>query len=98
VGDPATAGPSQKVHPTPHPSTPTPNPPPNPQGTAAERVCEELSLDSAACMDLFVGALGVAMVLSLLCAVPIFKICRLSECGKAPGGGRGLGARGGGAE
>ncbi len=48
---------------------------PAPPGEAAELACEKLSLDSAACMDLFVGALGVAMVLSLLCAVPIFKVC-----------------------
>jgi hypothetical protein len=27
-----------------------------------------------------VGALGVALVLSLLSSIPIYKVCRLSEC------------------
>ncbi|GBF93178.1 hypothetical protein Rsub_05910 [Raphidocelis subcapitata] len=49
-------------------------------GEAAQLACEKLSLDTDQCLDLFVGALAVALVLSLLSAVPIFKACRLSEC------------------
>jgi hypothetical protein len=53
-------------------------------GEAAQAACAALSLDTEACLDLFVGVLAVGLVLSLLAAVPIFKACRLSECAARP--------------
>ncbi|KAI8470637.1 MAG: hypothetical protein J3K34DRAFT_521191 [Monoraphidium minutum] len=55
-------------------------------GEAAQIACERLSLDTQECLDLFVAALGVALVLSLLSVVPIYPVCRLAECAH-PGGG-----------
>ncbi|KAF8072842.1 hypothetical protein HT031_000502 [Scenedesmus sp. PABB004] len=52
-------------------------------GAAASEACRALDLDDAECVDLWLGALFVGMVLSLLSAVPIFKVCRLAECAHA---------------
>ncbi|MEW5308779.1 MAG: hypothetical protein WDW38_000711 [Sanguina aurantia] len=46
------------------------------------QVCQRLALDDDACFDLFLGALGLGMVLSLASAVPIFFVCRLQQCAR----------------
>ncbi|MEW5298553.1 MAG: hypothetical protein WDW36_001664 [Sanguina aurantia] len=51
-------------------------------GGAAGQVCQRLALDDDACFDLFLGALGLGMVLSLASAVPIFFVCRLQQCAR----------------
>ncbi|KAF6266791.1 hypothetical protein COO60DRAFT_1697256 [Scenedesmus sp. NREL 46B-D3] len=49
-------------------------------GEAADMACKTMQLPDDECVDLWFTALGLGMVLSLLSAIPIFKVCRLYEC------------------
>eukprot|EP00775_Hariotina_reticulata_P010293 gene10295-10452_t len=49
-------------------------------GEAADLACKAMQLPDNECVDLWLSALALGMVLSLLSAIPIFKVCRLYEC------------------
>jgi hypothetical protein len=49
-------------------------------GRAAAAACTALSLTDDECVDVYLAALGLGLLLSLAAAVPIFRVCRLYEC------------------
>ncbi|WIA29033.1 hypothetical protein OEZ86_011547 [Tetradesmus obliquus] len=49
-------------------------------GEAADAACKAMQLPDDECVDLWFTALALGMVLSLLSAIPIFKVCRMYEC------------------
>jgi hypothetical protein len=51
-------------------------------GAAVDAACAVLELGPNECFDLALGALFAGVVLAALAAAPIFRVCRLAQCGR----------------
>jgi hypothetical protein len=65
------------------------HPPPAPSslrraGEIVNVICDHFSFTSEQCLDLGVAALAAGFLLAMACALPIFKVCKMGECGKRP--------------